>query len=285
MQALAMIDGVPYPLDEAQVSVKDRAFLYGDAVFEALRTHGGRPDALDRHLERLERSAAILGIVMPVTRDVLAAEVERAVSLVTSPERYVRIVITRGDFPEALPPTGARTARRVIYVRPLALPPTDAPITITMRTEIVPPSRLWAGAKPAAYLNNLLAIGRAHAAGADDALLVGSHGELLEGATSSVFVLRRGELLTPPLALGILPGITRERVLACAHRAGLKAREALLTVHDAYRAEELFATSSVRGVVSVVAVDGQPVGDGRAGPLAAQLRTAYEAELSGAAQR
>ena len=280
MQALAVVDGVESPLDEARVPVRDRAFLYGDAVFEALRTHGGRPDALDRHLERLENSARVLGIVMPVSRQQLAREVESAVARVDSAERYIRIIVTRGDTPEALPPGGAGPARRVIIVRALELPPPDAqPPGITMLTQVVVPSPLWAGAKPCAYLSNLLAVGKARAAGADDALLVGAHGEVLEGATSSVFVVRRGELLTPPLSLGILPGITRERVLACAHRAGLAARESLLTIHDAYRADELLATSSVRGVVGVVRVDGMPIGAGVPGPLSAALRRAYEAEL------
>jgi branched-chain amino acid aminotransferase len=281
MHSLASIDGVIYALDEAHVPVRDRAFLYGDAVFEALRTHGGKPDALEQHLARLEHSAAIVGIAMPVPREVLAHEVVQAIAQVPSAERYVRIVITRGDTPEGLAPNGAGPARRVILVRPLETPPAAVlERGIRMTTSIVAPSPLWAGAKPAAYLNNLLAIGAARRSGADDALLVGHHGELLEGATSSVFVLRKGELLTPPLSLGILPGITRERVLACAHRAGLVARPAWLSVHDAYRAEELFVTSSVRGVVSVVSVDGLAIAGGRPGPLAANLRAAYERQLS-----
>jgi branched-chain amino acid aminotransferase len=281
MQALAVIDGVEAPLEAARIPVRDRAFLYGDAVFEALRTHGGRPDALDRHLERLEHSARVLGIVMPVPREVLAREVCEAVARVDSPERYIRVIITRGDFPEALPPGGAGLARRVILVRPLEIPPADkAGRGITMISQQVVPSPLWAGAKPSAYLSNLLAVGKARAEGADDALLVGAHGELLEGATSSVFLVRRGELLTPPLSLGILPGITRERVLAAAQRAGLPARESLLTIHDAYRADELLATSSVRGVVAVVKVDGLPIGGGQPGPLSEVLREAYEAGLA-----
>jgi branched-chain amino acid aminotransferase len=281
MQAVASIDGVVCALEQARVSVRDRAFLYGDAVFEALRTHGGKPDALDQHLARLENSARIVGIELPVSREVLAREVVDAIAAVASPERYVRIIVTRGDTPDGLAPNGAARARRVIIARALELPPAAlAHVGIRMVTSVVVPSQLWAGAKPAAYLNNLLAVGAARGQGADDALLVGHHGELLEGATSSIFVARRGELLTPPLSLGILAGITRERVLACAHRAGLAAREAWLSVHDAYRAEELFVTSSVRGVVSVVSVDGLPIGGGAPGPLAARLRAAYESELA-----
>ena len=118
--------------------------------------------------------------------------------------------------------------------------------------------------------------------GADDALLVGSSGQLLEGATSSVFVVTRGAVLTPPLSLGILPGITRERLMAAAQRAGIETRESLLTVHDAYRAQELIVTSSVRGIVPVVAVDGIPIGTGQPGPVCASLQKAFAAQLPGA---
>ncbi|MET0339845.1 MAG: aminotransferase class IV [Polyangiales bacterium] len=278
MNAVASIDGVIVPLDEARVGVLDRGFLYGDAVFEALRTYRGVPDALDLHLARLEQSSAILHITPPVARDVLAREVIAAVAATAAPECYLRIMITRGDLPDALPPMGAGRARRVILARPLA---PSAPSLyregIRVVSVVAPPSPLWAGAKPSAYLNNLLAIGEAQRVGAADALLLGAYGELLEGATSSVFVVQKGAVSTPPLALGILPGITRDRVLACAVAEGLAPRERLLHIHDAYAADEVFLTSSVRTVVPVVAVDGKPVGDGSPGPITQRLAAAYRA--------
>ena len=278
MTAVASIDGSIVPLDQARIDVLDRGFLYGDAVFEALRTYRGAPDALDLHLARLEQSCSILHIVPPVARDQLAREVVAAVAAVRAPECYLRIMITRGSLPEALPPQGAGAARRVIIARPLAV---GAPKLYQEGVRVVscaaPPSPLWAGAKPSAYLNNMLAIGAAQRAGADDALLLGAHGELLEGATSSVFLVREGQLLTPPLALGILPGITRDRVLACAEREGLAPRERLLHIHDAYAADELFFTSSVRTVVAISEVDGMRVGDGKPGPITQRLAAAYRA--------
>ena len=278
MTAVASIDGSIVPLEQARIDVLDRGFLYGDAVFEALRTYRGVPDALTLHLARLEQSCGILHIVPPVSREKLAREVVEAVAAVGAPECYLRIMITRGDLPEALPPKGAGTARRVIIARPLAV---GAPKLYQEGVRVVscaaPPSPLWAGAKPAAYLNNMLAIGAAQRAGADDALLLGAHGELLEGATSSVFLVRDGQLLTPPLALGILPGITRDRVLACAEREGLAPRERLLHIHDAYAADELFLTSSVRTVVAISEVDGMRVRDGRPGPITQRLAAAYRA--------
>jgi branched-chain amino acid aminotransferase len=192
-------------------------------------------------------------------------------------------MITRGELPESLAPMmpgGPAPARRVILVR--ALGPSSPALYeqgIRVRTCTAPPSPLWAGAKPTAYLNNLLAVGEAQRAGLDDALLLGAHGELLEGATSSAFVVQDGVLYTPPLSLGILPGITRDRVLACARESGIEARERLMHVGDAYRADELFLTSSVRLIIAVVELDGVRVGAGTPGPITRRVDAAYRRKL------
>jgi len=280
MAGIASIDGTIVPLEAAQVSVLDRGFLYGDAVFEALRTYRGKADALEQHLTRLEHSCSIVGIALGMSRAALAGEIERAIAAVDSPERYLRIMITRGDLPESLPPAGAGPARRVIIVRPLPSGHTalyDQGLRVV--STAAPTSPLWAGAKPSAYLNNVLAVGRAQASGADDALLLGAYGELLEGATSSAFLVKDGAIYTPPLALGILPGITRDRVLACAASSGVSARERLLHIHDVYQADELFLTSSVRLVVAVVEVDGMRIGSGAPGPITQRMAAVYRAEI------
>lgn len=283
MLGIASVDGVIAPLHEAQVSVLDRGFQFGDGVFEALRTYGGRADFLDEHLTRLEHSCALLHIALRWSRAELAREVERAIAALPSPERYVRIMITRGSLPEALPPVSKGTpgqARLVILVRPLG-PSSPALYEqgIRVMSCTAPPSPLWAGAKPTAYLNNLLAIGEAQRAGNDDALLLGAYGELLEGATSSAFLVRAGHLYTPPLSLGILPGITRDRVLSCAAKSGIEAREKLLHIHDVYKADELFLTSSIRLIVAVVEVDGLRIGTGSPGPVTRRVDAAYRAEV------
>jgi branched-chain amino acid aminotransferase len=274
------LDGELSALDGGMLPVLDRGFLYGDAVFEALRTFGGEPDALERHLARLAHSCAIVGIELGVSQVELAAEVRRALAALQAPERYIRVVITRGDQPDTLAARNPHRARRVVIVRPLH-EPDDALYRrgLRVRSCVAPIATLTAGAKPAGYLTNMLAIAQAQAQGDDDALLLGAHGELLEGATSSLFVAGAGGVWTPPLALGILPGITRERVMAAAERVGLAVRERLLTIHDAYRAEELFLTSSVRQVVGVVSVDGVAIGDGRPGPLTLKIASQFRSEL------
>lgn len=280
MNAVASIDGDIQELAAAAVPVVDRGFLYGDAVFEALRTYGRRPDALEQHLTRLARSCEIVGIALDVALSQLADDVLRAIDAVPGSECYIRIIVTRGDFPESIGPQGAARPRRIVLVRPLpSIQPAIYSAGIRAVTCPAPPSPLWAGAKPTAYLANLLAVGEAQRRGADDAILLGSHGELLEGATSSLFLVSAGEIFTPPLSLGILPGITRDRVMQSARRIGLAVRERLLTVRDAYRADELFLTSSVRQVVAVINLDGKPIGAGGVGPIMTRVAAAYQEEL------
>ncbi len=281
MQGIACIDGSFHALADARVSLLDRGFLYGDAVFEALRTFGRKPDALELHLRRLQRSCGILGFSLGVSPDVLAAEVCDAIARVEAPEVYIRIMVSRGVRPEGLAPRGDCTPLRVVLARALTPPALDHVHEITLQSCVAPPSRLWAGAKPSAYLNNLLAIDQAQQQGADDALLLGAHGEMLEGATSSAFlVAASGEVFTPPVSLGILPGITRDRVIACAAKVGHPIRERLLTIQDAYRAHEMFMTSSVRGVVAVRSVDSVVLrGASCPGPVTRRIFEAYRDEV------
>jgi branched-chain amino acid aminotransferase len=282
VHGLASVDGQLTSLDEATIPVLDRGFLYGDAVFEALRTYQGKPHALDLHLERLFRSAALIGIHPGIDRAIFASEIERAIDQLQTSERYVRIVLTRGHGASfGLSPRAPGAARRVVIVRPLELPASSLYTQgAKLETVVSSVSRSTAGAKPTAYLSNLLALEEAEKRGAHEALLIGEYGQLLEGATSSVFLLHAGRLLTPPLALGILPGITRALTMAAARALDLACTEQLLTVHDAYRAQEIVITSSIREVVPVVMVDGVRIGSGTPGPIAARLLEAYRSRLS-----
>lgn len=276
------MDGQLTSLDEATIPVLDRGFLYGDAVFEALRTYRGQPHQLDLHLQRLYRSAALIGIQPGIDLSVFAAEVQRAIEQLQTNERYVRIVLTRGHGAFfGLSPRAPGAARRVIVVRPLEVPSASLYAQgAKLETVVSSVTRSTAGAKPTAYLSNLLALEEAEQRGAHEALLIGEYGQLLEGATSSIFLFREGRLSTPPLALGILPGITRALTIAAAGTVGLAVSERLLTVHDAYRAEEIVITSSIREVVPVVMVDGVRIGTGTPGQVAVRLLEAYRAGLT-----
>jgi branched-chain amino acid aminotransferase len=278
-----MIDGVVVPPGEARVSVYDRGFLYGDAVFEVLRTYGGVPFALDEHLARLRRSAERVYIALPVDHATLRSEVERAVAAAAQGESYVRIVVTRGSGPLSLDPATAMHPLRVVLVEPVVPPPPDAyangVAAVLVQTRRAVDDTAAAGAKVTNYLANLLALREAKSRGAHEALIVDPQGHVLEGATSNVFVVKGGRVATPPEAAGILAGITRARILAAAAHLGVAVEERDLTVADVLGADEVFITSSIRELLSVVRVDDHPVGRAMPGPVARALHGEFRRAL------
>jgi branched-chain amino acid aminotransferase len=276
MQSSVMIDGELVPPERAQISVFDRGFLYGDSVFEALRTHDGRLALLGEHLARLERSAARVFIPLPVSLAALREEIETTVRAQGSAESYVRVVLTRG-IPSALglDPELAETPCRVVIVTPLKLPPAEiyeqGIAAISFRIERPSDALSAASAKIGNYLASVLAMKRARAEGASEALLEDAQGNILEGSTSNVFAVLRGTLVTPPESAAILPGITRARVLEAAREANIPVELRSLSRDELGRADEICITSSIREVVPVVKLDGQAVGSGSPGPFAREL--------------
>lgn len=276
-----MIDGRPMPPESAQVSVFDRGFLYGDSVFETLRTYGGRPYALDRHLARLEASAARVFIELPVSLEQLGREIESAIVGAGNPESYVRLTVTRG-VGEALglDPVLARHALRVVIVTPLQPPPAEVyrhgASAITDSASRVSDGTAASGAKIGNYITAVLASRKLRAAGAAEALLVDARGRVVEGATSNVFaVLGDGALVTPPESDGILLGITRETVLAVAAELGIPIRIASLPLEQLMGAAEVFISSSIRELLPIVRIDGAPIGAATPGPTTQRLLEAF----------
>jgi branched-chain amino acid aminotransferase len=275
-----MIDGRPMAAESATVSVFDRGFLYGDSVFEALRTYGGRPFALDRHLARLAESAARVFIELPVSIEQIGREVASAIVGAGNAESYVRLTVTRGVGESmGLDPGLSRHPLRVVIVTPLKSPPPDTYLdgvgVVTYRTDRVTDHSSASGAKVGNYLMAVLANRAARAAGAAEALIVDGRDRVVEGATSNVFAVLDGVLVTPPESDGILLGITRETVLAVADELGLPVRLASLPLSDLERASEVLVSSSIRELVPVVSIDGKRVGAGKPGPLAQRLLAAF----------
>lgn len=274
---VVLIDGVV--TEEPRVSVFDRGFLFGDAVFEALRTYEGKPFALDQHLDRLAQSMALLGI--EGSFPTLADEVRVGVACsrqVHADDVYVRIIVTRGVGPLHLDPTPARTPCRIVICAPLLPLPASLASGVAMASvhaHRAADATHAAAAKVTAYVGNLLAYAEAKRRGAYEALLTTESGQVLEGHSSSFFVVKAGEVLTPPLSSGILPGITRSLVVELAREEGVPVRETILFPRDVYGADEAFLTSSLREVVPVVTVDGVRVGSGEPGPITLRLRAKY----------
>lgn len=277
MSRLASINGVILAPSEALVSVYDRGFLYGDSVFETIRTYGGEPFALDEHLARLARSAEKVGIALPLELGALAQEARDALQAAGNAESYARIILTRGEGPLGLDPALAIAPLRVILVEPLTPLPAalyrDGVKVSTIRTERAADAA--PGAKVGNYLGGMLALAQARAAGAHEALILDAHGAIVEGATSNFFVARGARLSTPPEKAGILAGITRARVLDVAAALGLAVELEPIFPADLEHVTEAFLTSSLRELIPVVQVDDRAIGDGRPGPLTRKIHAEF----------
>ena len=273
------IDGVLVDPDAASVPIMDRGFLYGDSAFEVTRTYGGQPFALRLHLERLRDSCRRLGIGIVPDDERLASEVGEVLAAAGNAESYVRVVITRGTTAMGLGLGRGETSRRILVVLPLpeqaASMYEDGVELATVTTARALDGTGAAGAKASNYLPNILSLASARARGGYEALSVAAGGEILEGATSNVFLVRGGRVATPPVRLGILEGITRRVVMEAAAERGAPIEERLLFPSDLYRADEAFITSSLREVVPVVRADGVTLGSGRPGPITKRLYAAF----------
>jgi len=287
MPILVVLDGQHCPPAESTVSVFDRGFLYGDSVFETLRTYSGQPFELEEHLRRLERSAERVFIPLSLSRVELAAEVLAAIRAAGNPESYVRLMITRGQGPLGLDPALAERPLRVIIVQPLQAPPAEqyarGIAAVSYRTERVVDATSAQGAKIGNYLISVLAMRAARSAGALEALIVDGRGRILEGASSNVFAVERGRLVTPGEDAGILAGITRAHVLALASELGVPVELRALELEAAQGASELFISSSIRELLPVVRLDGRPIGTGTPGPVFGRLLAAFREHTRGPA--
>lgn len=266
------IDGTLVAPERASVSVFDRGFLYGDGCFEVLRTWDGVARDLDAHLERLYETAAFLQLRMP-ERARLVEWVYRTIAAVDVPvDKRLRIVATRGDGSLAERLAAIAGGRTIVIVEPL--PP--QPLEVTLAVVDWPVARRARGHKTLAYLDSVIAKELARAAGADEAVRLDADERVVECATSNVFAVLGGTVVTPPTDRGALPGVVRARLLALCASAGIASRVRDLTVRDLRGADELFVTSSLRGVVPVVRLDDTAFTAGRVTSI---LSAAYVAAM------
>jgi branched-chain amino acid aminotransferase len=276
------LDGRLLPPEEALVPVLDRGFLYGDSVYEVLRTYGGVPFAAERHWQRLERSAARLWLGLP-PRAELELQVARTLEAAGNDESYVRIIVTRGVGTFGLAPGLSQERRLVVLVRPLATPPPEQ-VARGLHLAVVglrrnDPRTLDPKLKTGNYLNSVLALGEAQRGAADDAVLLDLEGRVTECTSSNIFFAKDGVLVTPPLTLGLLEGVTRAVVIELARGAGLLVREETFFAGALAEADELFVTSTLREVLPVTRLSlledrdprPRPVGSGEPGPLSLRL--------------
>jgi branched-chain amino acid aminotransferase len=283
------VHGEILPAEEAKVSALDHGFLYGDSVYETIRTYDRTPFLLEPHLDRLERSAARIRLRLPAPRRAIASEIERTIASVPiDSDVAVRVVLSRGAGPIGLDIEPCHEPHCVIYVMELVpgavsdlSQPSAADGGIAVVISAVRrnhPRALDPAIKSGNYLNNVLAYFDAKDAGAVEAILLSAEGFLAEGTTSNVHIVRGGRVETPK-SHGILDGITRSVVLEEAARHGVEVVELDLPPQALYAADEAFISSSIRGILPIATVDGRKVASGVRGPLTRRLQELYQARV------
>lgn len=269
------ISGKLYPKDEAKISVYDHGLLYGDGVFEGMRSYGGKVFRLQQHLDRLWKSAKAICLEIPMTMEAMAAAVNSTLQVNGITDGYIRLVVTRGSGTLGLDPNRCERPEIIIITDYISLYPQEfydnGLQIITVSTIRNHPAALSPRIKSLNYLNNILAKIEGLQAGCIEALMLNHQGHIAECTGDNIFLVSRGVLLTPPIDAGILEGITRDAVIELAREAGLSVREVPLTRHDVYVSDECFLTGSAAEVVPVVKVDSRRIGDGKPGPITRDL--------------
>ena len=266
---------------DAVVSVFDHGFLYGEGVYETLRTYNGRPFLYERHVRRLRQSARMIALDVPFTDDELAGRIRETMDAGASPgeETYIRVLLTRGIGELTYDPKATPSPSLVIIVKPQVDPP-DTAYTAGVNVVIVDivrnhPRSVNPLIKSNNLMNSALAMQEALRRGAFEGVMRNYHGELTECTTANLFVVKDGDVITPPMDAGLLPGITRELVFEIGRDTGVEVREGTLRDDDLLGADEAFLTSTTRELVPITTVDTRPVGSGRPGPVTTRLLDAY----------
>ncbi len=284
MRAAVSVNGTLTAADAAVIPVFDHGFLYGEGVYETLRSYRGRPAHFGRHMRRLRRSASLMALPVPFTDVQLSAAVRATMEAFDGPgERYIRMLLTRGVGDLTYDPAACPTPSLVIIVKAFPEPPAEqfakgVPIVV-VGVRRNHPDALNPRIKSNNLLNNALAMQEAIRRGAAEALMLNQAGFVTECAQSNFFMVSGGTLVTAPLDEGLLPGITREHVLELAAALGIPSAERAFRAEDLASASEAFITSTTREVMPVVSIDDRPVGGGAPGPITGRLLEAYRANV------
>jgi branched-chain amino acid aminotransferase len=273
------INGKLYAKEDAKISVYDHGLLYGDGVFEGLRSYGGVVFRLEQHLTRLWNSAKAILLEIPLSREEVARAINETLQVNGLKDGYIRLVVTRGAGSLGLDPNRTADPQVIIITDHITVYPEDlyrqGLEIITASTLRNHPATLNPRIKSLNYLNNILAKIECLQAGCMEALMLNHKGEVSECTADNIFLVRGGVLLTPPTDAGVLEGITREAVIELARQSGREVREVSLTRHDVYIAEECFLTGTAVEVIAVVKVDSRVIGAGAPGPITRDLKERF----------
>jgi branched-chain amino acid aminotransferase len=274
------ISGKFVPQEEAKISVFDHGLLYGDGVFEGLRSYRGKVFRLREHIVRLYESAKAIWLEIPLTLEAMCEAVNESVRINKIEDGYIRLVVTRGAGTLGLDPNRCSNPQVIIIADAISLYPQElyekGLEIVTVSVQRTHPAALNPRIKSLNYLNNILAKIEGLQAGCIEALMLNHKGEVAECTGDNIFLVRRGVIYTPPLDAGILGGITRAAVIELAQAAGIEVRETALTKHDVYIADECFLTGTAAEVIPVVKVDSRTIGSGKPGAMTRDLEQRFK---------
>lgn len=275
------IDGKYYDQENAKISVFDHGLLYGDGIFEGIRAYNGRVFKLKEHIDRLYYSAKAILLNIPLDHHQMTRAVVETCRENNIRDGYIRLVVTRGVGSLGLNPNKCKTPSVIVIADTIQVYPPqmyDKGLDIiTVATTRNSPSAVNPAIKSLNYLNNILAKIEANNSGCEEAIMLNAQGYIAECTVNNLFILKNGEMFTPPLAAGALYGITRATVIDLAREAGIQVSEPNLTRYDVFNADECFLTGSGAEVIPVVKLDGRVIGNGKPGSITRQLVQRYKA--------
>lgn len=269
------IDGQLLEEAEAKISVFDHGLLYGDGVFEGIRFYNGRVFRLEQHIQRLFDSARAIHLTIPLTFEEIVEATLDTIRANHLADGYIRMVVTRGMGNLGLNPYQCPKASVIIIAASITLYPEECYTRglklVTCATRRLPPAAFPPQVKSLNYLNNIMAKIEAVQAGAQEGLMLNEQGYVAECTGDNLFVVKHGEVLTPPVTAGALDGITRRVIFEIGTALGIAVREVMLTRYEVYTADECFLTGSAAEVVPVVELDKRSIAGGRPGPVTQRI--------------
>ena len=294
MAAIVNVNGRICAEQDATISVFDHGFLYGEGVYEVLRTYRGTPFLLDRHLARLKRSAGAIALGLPLDDAAFGARIEETIAALPverpgESEYYLRAILTRGVGEMGYDPALCPEPTLLVIVKELTGPPAwyfEKGVRLALVSIVRNhPGTVNPRIKSNNLLNNALAMQEALRKGAVEALMRNYRGEIAECSQSNIFLVEDGRLVTPPLEAGLLAGITREFLFEVAPDAGLSIVERTIHEADLHDADEVFITGTTFEVTPVVGIDGRTIGGGTPGPTTRRVLEAYRTRALATVER
>jgi len=279
-ELLVYINGEYYPKSQAKISVYDHGLLYGDGVFEGIRAYKGVVFKLKEHIDRLYRSAHVMMLNIPMTKDEMIKAVIETLKRNNLRDAYIRLVVTRGIGDLGLDPRKCQKPTVIIITDIIKLHKTEAKekgvtaVLTWVRRDMVDATSHEI--KSLNYVNSILAKIEANNAGADEAICLDKRGFVCEGAAENIFIVKDGKLITPPTVTGALPGITRNRIIQLAKDLGYEVYERDTTPTELFTADEVFFTGTAAEIVPVVEINKRKIGNGLPGPVTKHLMREFE---------